>query len=50
MILALKSVKGKSSEEDEDIAYITRRFQKIVRGNKGFLRKENTSKLLREND
>ncbi|XP_055835086.1 uncharacterized protein LOC129903561 [Solanum dulcamara] len=42
--LAFKAFQTDECEEDEDMAYLTRRFQKIVRKHGGFMKKENSSK------
>ncbi|XP_070004463.1 MAR-binding filament-like protein 1 [Nicotiana sylvestris] len=42
--LVLKDDNNDSSEEDSDIAYLTKRFQKMVRRNGGILKRSNSSK------
>ncbi|XP_070002542.1 uncharacterized protein [Nicotiana sylvestris] len=42
--LLLKAESNDSSEEDSDIAYLTKRFQKMVRRNGGILKRGNSSK------
>ncbi|XP_070022252.1 uncharacterized protein [Nicotiana sylvestris] len=42
--LVLKAESNDSSEEDNDIAYLTKRFQKMVRRNGGILKRGNSSK------
>ncbi|XP_070013569.1 uncharacterized protein [Nicotiana sylvestris] len=42
--MVLKAESNDSSEEDSDMAYLTKRFQKIVRRNGGILKKGNSSR------
>lgn len=48
--LALKAAKGEISEEDEDMTYITKRFLKVRRKNRGFQRRGNSSRSATGND
>lgn len=48
--LALKASQIDSSEEDEDMSYLTEKFHKVVRRNGGFMRRENASKPPNENE
>ncbi|XP_060178250.1 uncharacterized protein LOC132608205 [Lycium barbarum] len=50
-ILVLKAAaKSQFSDDESDMAYLTRRFQKMVRKYGGFQRKGNTSKISKGND
>ena len=42
--LALKATQSDDGEEEEDMAYLTRRFHKIVRKHGGFMKKGSTSR------
>lgn len=48
--MALKAAKGEINEKDKDVAYITKRFLKVMRNNRGFQRRENSSRLATSNN
>ncbi|XP_015161849.1 uncharacterized protein [Solanum tuberosum] len=48
--LTLKVTSSEVSEEDEDMAYLTRRFQKIVRKHGGFRKTGSSSRVANVND
>ncbi|XP_047263642.1 uncharacterized protein LOC124896147 [Capsicum annuum] len=48
--LALKAAKGEACEKEEDVAYITERFLKVLRRNGGFQRRGNSSGSIARND